>query len=137
MGECKCLGPSSPLLILFTYSLLLFLADMGFTLLARNPFWTDLFQRHFIEFVYNTLYCILFPHCAGLMARDNMFIYCFYRNFLADMGFMLVARNTFWTDLFQRHFIDAPQDEQKDDMLFYVKKSTAKSRFQIPQVNYL
>ena len=47
---------------------------------------------------------------------------------------MLVARNTFWTDLFQKYFIEAPQDEQKDDMLFYVRKSTAKSKFQIPQV---
>ena len=52
----------------------------------------------------------------------------------AECGFMLVARNTFWTDLFRKYFIEAPQDEQKDDMLFYVRKSTAKSKFQIPQV---
>ena len=53
---------------------------------------------------------------------------------ISDEGFVLVARNNFWTDLFDRYFLDAPPDDSKDDMLFYVKKSTAKSRFQIAQV---
>lgn len=44
-----------------------------------------------------------------------------------------MARNTFWTELFDRYFLDAPPDDSKDDMLFYIKKSTAKSKFQIPQ----
>ena len=53
----------------------------------------------------------------------------------SDSGFVLVARNSFWTDLFERYFIEGSEDEAKDDMIFYVRKSTAKSRLNIPQVS--
>ena len=55
--------------------------------------------------------------------------------FLPDnSGIMLVARNSFWTMLFTRHFVEAPDDSQKDDLLFYVRKTTARSKYNIPQV---
>ena len=47
---------------------------------------------------------------------------------------MLVARDTFWTSLFTTYFQEAPDDNQKDDLLFYVRKDASKSRFSIAQV---
>lgn len=52
----------------------------------------------------------------------------------SDSCFTFVARNTFWTDLFERYFLEAQDDEAKDDMLFYVRKTAAKSRLNLPQV---
>ena len=53
-----------------------------------------------------------------------------------DGGFMLVARDTFWTSLFTTYFQEAPDDNQKDDLLFYVRKDASKSRFSIAQVGW-
>ena len=47
----------------------------------------------------------------------------------------MAPRDTFWVNLFHSHFIDAPDDsDNKDDMLFYVRKNVSKSKFHIPQV---
>jgi len=45
-----------------------------------------------------------------------------------------VQADNFWVQLFSKHFLEAPEDTNKDDLLFYVRKTTAKSRLNIPQV---
>ena len=49
----------------------------------------------------------------------------------------MVARDTFWTSIFKKYFLEAPENEHRDDLLFYVRKTSAKSRLQIPQVSIL
>ena len=56
-------------------------------------------------------------------------------SYFPDSAFVFVARNSFWTDLFEHHFVEAAEDESKDDMLFYVRKTTAKSRLNLPHVS--
>lgn len=49
----------------------------------------------------------------------------------------MVPRDSFWVNLFQTHFLDVVDDsDNKDDMLFYVRKSVSKSKLNIPQVCY-
>jgi len=52
----------------------------------------------------------------------------------ADEEFVLFSRNAFWTSLFARHFLEAAEDTLRDDMLFYVRKSRAKSKSKMQQV---
>jgi len=52
----------------------------------------------------------------------------------ADEELVLFSRNAFWTSLFARHFLEAADDTLRDDMLFYVRKSGAKSKSNIQQV---
>jgi hypothetical protein len=58
-----------------------------------------------------------------------------YDIFISDGGFVLMVCDNFWTDMFTKYFLEAPDDDlQKDDLLFYVKKSSAKSKLNIPRV---
>ena len=59
------------------------------------------------------------------------------QHLLSDGGFVLVAKDCFWTDMFVQYFLEAPQDVNKDDMLFYVRKTSSKSKLNIPQVSVL
>jgi len=52
-----------------------------------------------------------------------------------DDGFTHVNGNKFWLNLFDKHFVDSPEDRYKDDMLFYVRKSFSKTELQLPQVS--
>ena len=52
-----------------------------------------------------------------------------------DCGFVMVARNSFWVNVFQQNFLDCTDSELKDDLVFYVRKNTQKSRHNIPQVS--
>lgn len=54
----------------------------------------------------------------------------------ADDELVLFSRNTFWTSLFTRHFLEVADDTLRDDMLFYVRKSRAKSKSKIQQVGF-
>ena len=54
--------------------------------------------------------------------------------FADDKEFVLVQSENFWVRLFLKHFVEAPEDTNKDDLLFYVRKTITKSRLNIPQV---
>ena len=54
--------------------------------------------------------------------------------FLTDYGFVMVPQGNFWVDLFQQNFLDVSEEnENKDDLMFYVRKS-AKSKLNLPKV---
>jgi len=56
----------------------------------------------------------------------------------ADEEFVIFSRNTFWTSLFVRHFLEVADDALRDDMLFYVRKCRgAKSKSKTQQVGLL
>ena len=55
----------------------------------------------------------------------------------ADEELVIFSQNTFWTSLFVRHFLEVPDDTLRDDMLFYVRKSRAKSKSKTHQVRLL
>jgi len=52
----------------------------------------------------------------------------------ADEELVIFSRNTFWTSLFVRHFLEVADDALRDDMLFYVRKFRAKSKSKTHQV---
>jgi len=52
----------------------------------------------------------------------------------ADEELVIFSRNTFWTSLFVRHFLEVADDALRDDMLFYVRKLRAKSKSKTHQV---
>jgi len=52
----------------------------------------------------------------------------------ADEEFVVFSRYSFWTSLFVRHFLEVADDVLRDDMLFYVRKSRAKSKSKRQQV---
>ena len=53
-----------------------------------------------------------------------------------DEDLSVCARDTFWTSLFVRHFLEVVDDSVRDDMLFYVRKCRAKSKSKSQQVEY-
>jgi len=55
----------------------------------------------------------------------------------ADEEFVIFSRNTFWTGLFIKHFLEVADDTLRDDMLFYVRKCRAKSKSKTQQVGLL
>ena len=54
-----------------------------------------------------------------------------------DEELVIFSRNTFWTSLFVRHFLEVADDALRDDMLFYVRKCRAKSESKTQQVGLL
>jgi hypothetical protein len=71
--------------------------------------------------------------CAIIEERSREF--SSYKFVSEDDGFLSLERNSFWTSLFAKHFLETSDDSLRDDLLFYVRKSMAKSKLKIPHTD--
>lgn len=55
----------------------------------------------------------------------------------ADYANIRPSRYEFWFDVFKKNFLDIPDDPNKDDMLFFVRKSDKGSKTTFRQVCYI